>query len=293
VSAPRGEACPACGGPEGDWASKNAHRLTRCRSCRTVLARRGDGTEPAGADYALYHKDASFHIAASTQSSLDALVAEAGRYRQLGRWLDVGFGEGALLRAAGRHGWDCSGVEVSPHALAFGRSCGWRVFGRDQAEGQLETGGYDVVTLVEVVEHLPDPIRALGQAVRWLRPGGLLFLSTPNANSLNARVLGPRWSVFCPPEHLTVWSPRGLRTALRGLGLVGLRVRTHGMNPVEILAAARWAGDKPVHRQSAAEPLNDALSRTAARRLVKRAANSVLSLLGIGDTIKVWCERPS
>jgi len=293
VSAPRGEACPACGGPERDWTSKNGHRLARCQYCRTVAARLEHQPQPAGADYAQYHQEAEFRVAESAQSSLDALVVGADRYRQLGHWLDVGFGEGALLRAAEAHGWQCAGIEVSPHALAFGHARGWRVLDAKEADQQIEARAFDVVTLVEVVEHVVDPVQMLRRAVAWLRPGGLLFLTTPNGDSLNRRLLGPGWSIFCPPEHLTIWTPRGLRIALGQLGLTRIRVRTHGLNPVEILAAARRGTSAPVHRQEAAESLNVALSRTAGRRLAKRAANGVLSLLGIGDTIKVWCERPS
>lgn len=275
-----------------EWASKNGHCLARCERCRTVLAHRGDETASSGADYGSYHAEATFAPAASTQGSLDALVADACRYRHQGRWLDFGYGEGSLLQVAQRYGWECAGVEVSPHALAFGRTRGWTVFDPVEALDRIENGTYDVVTLVEVIEHLPEPVRALRCAVGWLRPGGLLFLTTPNADSLNRRVLGPRWSVFCPPEHLTIWSARGLRIVLRGLGLTRIRVRTHGLNPVEILATVRRATDRPVHRQQAAEALSGALGRTATRRLFKKVANGTLSLLGIGDTIKVWCERP-
>ena len=293
VSASPGRACPACGGPERSWASKNKHQLTRCRNCGTVVARREDDAAPSSADYESYHAEATFAPAASTQGSLDALVSDACRYRHQGRWLDFGYGEGSLLQAAQRCGWECAGVEVSPHALAFGRSRGWTVFDPAEALGRLPPGAFDVVTLVEVIEHLPEPARALSCAVGWLRPGGLLFLTTPNADSLNRRVLGPRWSVVCPPEHLTIWSARGLRVVLRRLGLARLRVRTHGLNPVEILASVRWATDRPVHRQQAAEALSGAFGRTATRRLFKKVANGTLSLLGIGDTIKVWCERPT
>jgi SAM-dependent methyltransferase len=192
-----------------------------------------------------------------------------------------------------RHGWRAHGVEVSPLALAFGRAQGWAVAEPPAAAGLFPENGFDVVTLIEVIEHLDDPVHALRQAVRWLRPGGLLYLTTPNVHSLNGRLLGPRWSIFCPPEHLTIWSPRGLRTALSRLGLRRVRLWTHGFNPVEILALLRTQRpDVPVDRQRAGDSLNRALSKTPVRRAAKRAANGLLTLAGVGDTLKARAEKP-
>jgi SAM-dependent methyltransferase len=243
------------------------------------------------ADYREYHRQTGFGATPVVPGALQRLVADAEPYRRAGRWLDIGFGEGALLSAAGNHGWERYGVEASPQALDFGRGRGWQVFDPGEAEERLPAGHFDVVTLVEVIEHLEEPLQTLHRARRWLRPGGLLYLTTPNAGSLNCRLLGPRWSVVCPPEHLTIWSRRGLRIALDRLALTPVRVRTDGLNPAEILAAARPRRGAPVHRQQAAESLNEALSRTRPRRLVKRTANLILSLLGAGDTIKAWCEK--
>jgi hypothetical protein len=147
------------------------------------------------------------------------------------------------------------------------------------------------VSLVEVIEHLEQPVGVLRQAVGWLRPGGLLFLTTPNARSLNRRLLGSEWSIFCPPEHLTIWSPQGLRVVLVALGLTRVRLRTHGLNPAEILAACTRRG-QPVHRQNAADSLNRAFLQTPVRRVVKHLANRMLSLVGVGDTLKAWSEKP-
>lgn len=161
------------------------------------------------------------------------------------------------------------------------------------AAGSFPENRFDVVTLIEVIEHLPDPTRVLSQAVKWLRPGGFLYVTTPNVHSLNHR-LGPRWSIFCPPEHLTIWSPRGLRTAPSRLGLTRIRLRTHGLNAVEILAMIKGlAADVPIHRQRAADSLNRAHSKTPVRRAAKRLANALLSLAGIGDALKASGEKPS
>src|SRR5262249_55919580 len=142
----------------------------------------------------------------------------------------------------------------------------------------------------------------LSAALRWLRPGGLLYLTTPNANSLNRRCLGLEWSVFKPPEHITIWSARGLRAALSRAGFQCRRTRTEGFNPCEILSRLRRElallqpggrkGDvEPVDRNQTAFALNQALSNGLFGRGIKRGINGCLSALGIGDSLKVWAVK--
>ena len=258
------------------------------------MARPEQAIEPdATALYGAYHEKATYETPAVIGASLDRLVASTERFRRNGRWLDLGFGEGALLSAAQKRGWGCYGIEVSPHAIAHGENRGWAVTRAAGEDARFIPESFDVVSMVEVIEHLADPVTALQQAVRWLRPGGLLYLTTPNANSLNRRLLGHQWSIFCPPEHVIIWSAAGLRKALRAVGVATIRLRTQGLNPVEIIARfRRRAGATEANRQGAAIALNEALARTPSRRALKVAVNAGLGLLGVGDTLKAWCEKP-
>ena len=293
VPATPGASCTACGASADHWNSKEGFLLLRCGTCGTIVARPESGGPLEPAHYASYHQCSTYEVPEVVEASLDSLAASAEPYRRTGRWLDIGYGEGGLLSAAQRRGWACYGTEQSSDALAFGRSRGWTVTEQASGDDRFGVEDFDIVTLVEVIEHLADPIRALSQAVRWLRPGGLLYLTTPNANSLNRLLLGQQWSIFCPPEHLTIWTRVGLVEALGGVGMTRIRLRTQGLNPAEILARFRPPGrQRVVHRQAAALSLNQALSRTRPRRALKRAANAALNLFGIGDTLKAWSEKP-
>jgi len=129
-------------------------------------------------------------------------------------------------------------------------------------------------------------------ASRLLRPGGLFYLTTPNARSLNRWLLGAKWSIVCPPEHLTLWTAVGLRRLLVRSGLRDVRVRTEGFNPAEVMARVRFGNStSEVNRQSTGIALSQALSRTRSRRAFKRLANSILDLLGLGDTLKARAEK--
>jgi SAM-dependent methyltransferase len=261
-----------------------------CGCCRSVSARLPADQSARAGIYERYYDQASFEIPDATAASLDRLIASFAPFRHTGRLIDVGYGEGGLLSAAQRQGWSCYGTEADPRALEYGRRHGWMVAAASDRDEPLPEQGFDVVTMLEFLEHMPEPERFLRAALGWLRPGGILYLTTPNAQSLNRRLLGLDWSVICPPDHVTIWTARGVRAALANAGFRCLRIRTEGLNPGEIVARLNQKQDVPVpiNRQQVAVNLNSAFSRSPIRRAVKNGLNQVLSAFGAGDSIKVW-----
>ena len=286
--------CPVCQTGPRAWRSKRGYALAECVSCGTVVASALDGTatDPAHA-YSEYHAAAHFVTPDVVEASLERLASTAGSYRTSGTWLDLGFGEGSLLAVAERLGWRCFGTEVSPQALEHGSKRGWTVAVDPTADPRFRLASFDVVTLIEVLEHVSFPRNFLRDAVGWLRPGGLLYLTTPNARSLNRWILGAEWSIFCPPEHLHVMTAGALRRLLPACGLAGVRVRAEGFNPAEVRARLVRRGENPpVNRQAEGLALSRSLSSTAPRRALKGSVNTVLDFLGAGDTLKARGHKP-
>jgi 2-polyprenyl-3-methyl-5-hydroxy-6-metoxy-1,4-benzoquinol methylase len=243
--------------------------------------------------YEHYHDAARFSLAPTVEASLERLTSVAERARVTGRWLDFGYGEGGLLEVAQRRGWACYGVEVSPSMLEYGSGRGWTVTSDPHGDPRFVDGTFDVVTMIEVLEHIVDPVGLLSAAARWLRPGGLLYVTTPNAGGMNCRILRKEWSVVCPPQHVVLWTPRALLVALARAGFRTSRPRADGFNPAEILAwlqGGRSAAEG-VNRHQSGLALSAALGRTRVRRIVKATLNGCLSALGLGDTLKVWASR--
>lgn len=286
--------CPACGaGRRRLFGTKNGFTLFRCSHCGVIFTPELVASADLQTLYDTYYDHARYAISPAAAASLETLAVSCEKFRRTGRWLDVGYGEGGLLDIAEQHGWRCYGTEISPASLSFGEKRGWTVTADGENDQRFPAQGFDVVTMIELIEHVPAPDRFLHTAARWLRPGGLLYITTPNAKSLNLSLLGLHWSVVAPPEHLTLWTVRGLRRALGAAGFCVRRVRTHGLNPCELLSRTfrLRPSDGATSRNQAGLALNQALSRNGLNRSLKTAINACLSMLQLGDSLKVSAIR--
>ena len=152
-----------------------------------------------------------------------------------GRALDLGCADGAFLGVLRNAGWKVQGVEPTTMASAARERLGDDAILQVPIEVlQLPDEHYDLVTLWDVLEHLPDPLACLRSARRWLKPDGLLVLETQDVRSIAARVLGRRWHHYKHAEHLHHFHADTLRRALaetgfeiveRRRGLAGKHVR--------------------------------------------------------------------
>lgn len=106
-------------------------------------------------------------------------------YPQKGYLLDVGCAKGVFLDVARRDGWQPVGLEVSSFASQYAHeNFDLEVFTGTLGEAPWPDGSFDVITLLDVVEHLLDPSSVISQARRLLKDGGILIIETPNANSI-------------------------------------------------------------------------------------------------------------
>ncbi|MBX3260969.1 MAG: class I SAM-dependent methyltransferase [Labilithrix sp.] len=232
---------------------------------------------------------------------LEDRLASFDRHRSTNRILDVGFGAGGLLRVARGRGWDTFGVERSPAAVRYAKAkeLGTIVLG-DFLTADLERGSFDVVVMSELLEHLIEPLPFLERAAELLRPGGLLYATTPHGRGVSGRALGSSWSVLRPPEHLQLFSIRSMRRSLARAGFRRIDVYTQGLLPHELVTAVRSklstssgskGGARFEGRVTQSYRLNESLMSNTGGRALKSTANVVLRALRLGDSLRVEAER--
>lgn len=291
--------CPACENTKSrEIGLKNGYALEKCSGCGTMFAELSFDNEKTAEEvqnlYDHYYDFANYSLPKAAEISLQKIVESFADFRQTGNFLDIGFGEGGMLSVAEKNDWKCFGTELSPQALKYGEERGWTVSNDAFSDDRFPKNEFDIVTMIELIEHVPNPDFFFETASKLLRPGGLIFLTTPNNNSINRRWLGTDWSVISPPEHITIWSPSGMKKALSRNGFILRKVKTTGFNPIEIISKYRSTVKEdgvPVHRNEAGFALNETFSSSPWRRAVKSTINQGLSLLKLGDGIKIWAVK--
>jgi SAM-dependent methyltransferase len=229
-------ACVVCGSLDHrPYREQDGYTIVRCVGCGLRFI----SPQPSDAALnALYAED--YYVSEDSRGrGYDGYVTEAENWRRTfrdrlrdlpgkrGTLLDVGAATGFFVEQAKAAGWDASGVEPSTWAAEYARN----ELGADVQTGTLESlnvgdGSFDVVTLWEVIEHLPDPEATLAEIRRILRPGGVLVLSTPDAGSLAARLSGRRWLGWRKvPEHLFFFDRVNLDRLLQKAGFRPIRHR--------------------------------------------------------------------
>jgi len=142
------------------------------------------------------------------------LLRDAGALRTTSRWLDYGCGLGGLVRFARASGYQAWGYDEG-YAAERLRELDVPSVGADELHASA--GTFDVVTAIEVLEHVVEPLAVLERIRGALRPGGLLFLTTGNARPYRNRL--DRWQYVRPDIHISLFEPSTLRWAYRRTGL--------------------------------------------------------------------------
>jgi len=136
-------------------------------------------------------------------------LAAIRRHAQSGRLLEVGCSTGFFLNAA-RLNFEVEGVEPSSWAREYAeKQLKLKISAATLEAARFPDAHFDVAVLNDVIEHVPDPAGLLREVARVTKPGGLLYIVTPDCESLSARILGGRWWGL-RPAHIYYFSRRTL-----------------------------------------------------------------------------------
>ena len=196
-----------------------------------------------------------------------------------GKLLDVGCLWGSFLGQAHRNGFDVVGVEPFGKAATYVKE----VLKLNASQGTLRSANFpsesfDVVTILDVIEHLSDPVAELKEAYRVTKPGGLIVASTPNVGSLiprlvntERRMLGRLWFPFDnPPWHLWGFTRKSIKSCVENAGFV--------VESVDSL-------------DSSLKTTNSDAGSTPWKRRAFRGIGAISDMLGISDRMAVFARK--
>jgi SAM-dependent methyltransferase len=218
--------CTVCARPASPWGTKRGYRFYRCQGCSHLFV------WPMPADSLRIYDEQYFSGAAGGFGYVDydrdkqamapvfhLYLDKLGLARpDKGALLDIGAATGFFLDIARQRGWRTGGIEPGAHAAAQARAKGLDVQTGTLQNCSFPPGSFDVITLWDVLEHLTDPRLSIQQASGLLKPGGVIAINTPDSGSLFARLLGTKWHLLDPPEHLNLFHRRSVRLLLEQCG---------------------------------------------------------------------------
>jgi len=233
------------------------------------------------ATYELVGEPEKLRAAAPSRHAARLLSLARGIGLTPGRAYEVGCASGEMLNQFRREGWDVSGCDPSPSAIAQAKT----IFGIEAELGGEEDTlprrqGLDLILVCHVLEHLYDPAASLARVRDALAPGGHLMLEVPCATAPD--ILPPGWFTF---EHLHYYQPAILERLLReaGFDIVESRIAMKAEHYPVIAIAARKAASAA--RPAAADP-------QAAMALARRYAARDAALWAGTDSRLAACAGP-
>lgn len=165
------------------------------------------------------------HLAWRTDRGVDLSPQEVSPTHHAPTLCDEGCGGGQAMSAFKQAGYAVVGIEPDPAARAVAAKAGEVLEGTAEAiPDDLAEREFDVVLLSHVLEHCIDPVAALANVKRLLKPGGTAILEVPNNAALGFAMYGPVWFFADVPRHLQFFTEASLRQALMRSGLRVTRV---------------------------------------------------------------------
>ncbi len=217
--------CPLCQSPSRRRFAKDSIWIRDCLCCdhRFAEFELSEGhVESTYSDEYFFGGGAGY---SDYTSESDILRSHGRRYAQIiepfvapGELLDVGAAAGFVMRGFIDAGWNGIGIEPNARMAKLARDeLGLEVHAATIEEFAPDRR-FDLVTMIQVIAHFPEPRAALEVVANLTRPGGFCLVETWNRASLTARVFGKSWHEYSPPSVLHWFSRSSLRLLLANSG---------------------------------------------------------------------------
>ena len=231
-----GSVCPACEAPRGTpYHAHDGIDLHRCAACETVYMHPLPSSETIAGFYENSYDGASTGYFAKVDKKLKrsrGRIKYLSRFVGSGAFLDIGSNGGFMVEAAREQGYRAVGVEIDPVSVEYARAhYPENEYFTGTVEQYAESGRqFDLAYCSEVIEHVPDVQGFAAATAKLLKPGAVLFLTTPDISHWRRPRTLTDWDAYCPPSHCVFFTPASLRGLFERHGF-RLRSRRPALKP--------------------------------------------------------------
>lgn len=262
------------------------HQLGRCKDCGFTFMLRIPGCDEIEKHYSTYTYNNSYQLSLPTIESYNKLLNYFEKFRVNNNILDVGCGRGLILEIAGQRGWNVYGSESSDAAIKICEEKGIKMFKGDLNSSLFDAISFDVIISSEVIEHVQD-FSFVKHIYSLLRHGGLFYLTTPNFNCYLRYRLKENYSIIAYPDHLSYFTRKTLHCVLKKSGLKKVRLETTGIS-INRMQSNKVKQTHIVKEKNTDEKIRQIMNQNNAMKIIKELANKILTLTGLGMTIKAY-----
>jgi 2-polyprenyl-3-methyl-5-hydroxy-6-metoxy-1,4-benzoquinol methylase len=198
--------------------------VSRCRDCTISFSSTRLSDEYLETEY--YESDFEGEFAGYddyehvSERFFAGIVEKVKSARPGGRWLDVGCGRGYLVQAAAKNGFSGCGIDLSTE---FADDPSVDLRRADLFDPQFEAETFDIISVINVLDHIGDPRRFLTRTIELLTPGGLLFIHVPNERYFDKRPFRGQ-STYIPNVHIVNYSQDNVADLLSRVGFSSCKI---------------------------------------------------------------------
>ena len=266
--------------------------IFKCLDCGVVfLGNQLD--EESVKDLYKYYSSTGFsnYLSPVTKLRYEKLLDGFEKYRKNNALMDVGCGAGYFMLSASKKGWRVEGTEISDEAIKLAEEKGQRVYKGDISSLNLREKSYDIAVLMQLLEHASDPEGIIKKLSIVLRPGGMIYITTPNYNSLSRGVLRERWGMFSK-EHMFYFTRKTLGKLLKKCGFRIKRARAENISLIELSKIfKKGASADFAESYKKQEQVRELTEKKLFFSIAKRMVNFILNIFGIGETLYILAEK--
>lgn len=284
--------CLICGSDKLKKLNRYADNyLVKCLSCGLVFCEPIPSVEELNKYYKTYAYENNYYSPITKHRYL-TLLNSFKKYRKTNKILDVGCGNGFFLEAAREQGWEVYGTEYSEKAIEILKEKGIKSYKGKLEIRDFNEESFDVITSFEVLEHINNPQEEIKNFYYLLRNNGILYVTTPNFNSISRDLLKERWDIIGYPEHLTYYSKKTIHKLIKENGFKKNSLKTTGFS------ISRYRKSKVKNKEKASETnfdegFREKVDNKLGYKMVFKIVNFLLNLFKKGDSIKAYYIKKS
>ncbi|MHC4192559.1 MAG: class I SAM-dependent methyltransferase [Planctomycetota bacterium] len=202
--------------------------------------------------------------------------------------LDVGCGNGKFLDEIKKcTNTQVCGLDISKAAVETAKeNFGLDIFCGSITEAPFEDGSFDLITAWQYLEHVPRPLKVLRRFYQLLKPNGICIISTPNFDSMNAKIFKDRWYCLDCPRHLHIYTPDTINKLMEKAGFAVTEVR-HDTSSKNLIRSLQYY----FYGNNYTPEYRDKVKKTLVIKSIVSPITRVFALLRKSDNIIVSARK--